>query len=78
MMMPKTRQDYANVAFHRLPKPRENEVYQNIWRDRNEVRENDKYLHSFVRGKHVAEPRFVRILPEAYTQVACLFRLDFR
>ena len=30
MMMPKTRQDYANVAFHRLPKPRENEVYQNI------------------------------------------------
>ena len=32
MMMPKnlTRQDYANAAFDRLPKPRENEVYQNM------------------------------------------------
>ena len=25
-----TRQDYANVAFHPLPKQRENKVYQNI------------------------------------------------
>ena len=26
----KTEQDYANTAFHRLPKPQEKEVYQNI------------------------------------------------
>ena len=26
----KTKQDYANTAFHRLPKPLENEVYQNM------------------------------------------------
>ena len=26
----KTEQDYANTAIHRLPKPRENEVYQNV------------------------------------------------
>ena len=26
----KTKQGYANAAVHRLPKPRENEVYQNI------------------------------------------------
>ncbi|CAH3198850.1 unnamed protein product, partial [Porites evermanni] len=26
----KTKQGYANAAFHRLPKPRENEAYQNI------------------------------------------------
>lgn len=26
----KTKQDYANAAFHLLPEPQENEVYQNI------------------------------------------------
>ena len=26
----KTKQDYANGAFHLLPEPQENEVYQNI------------------------------------------------
>ena len=26
----KTEQDYANATLHRLPKPRENKVYQNI------------------------------------------------
>ena len=26
----KTEQDYANTAFHRLPKPQEKEVYQSI------------------------------------------------
>ena len=26
----KTEQNYANAAFHRLPNPREKEVYQNI------------------------------------------------
>ena len=26
----KTKQDYANVAFHRLPKQQENEGYENI------------------------------------------------
>ena len=36
MMMPKnlTRQDYANAALGRLPKPRENEVYQNMEKGR--------------------------------------------
>ena len=26
----KTKQGYANPAFHRLPKPRENEIYEDI------------------------------------------------
>ena len=26
----KTNQGYANPAFHRLPKPRENDIYENI------------------------------------------------
>ena len=77
-MMPKTRRDYANAAFDQLPKPRENELYQNMQRDGNETCENDKYLDSFVCEKHAAEPRSVRILAEADTQVACLFRLNFR
>ena len=36
MMMPKnlTRQDYANAALGRLPKPQENEVYQNMEKGR--------------------------------------------